>query len=118
MKYLIAFALSFLFLAQAHAEPLTPELCGTGLTAFCSNAAPDISLLTYSPSGGRISVTIHGVLFVSAPYSATDLGATVYAPDGTWKEVTTVWATWRTCTRTGRGQSCLTHFELKSGSVE
>jgi len=104
--------------ATASAEPLTPELCGTGLTAICANPAPDISSLTFNPTWGRLTATINGVQYVSAPYSATAEGGTVYSADGTWKEVSTVWAMWLTCTRTGRGQSCITHYELKSGSVD
>ena len=106
-----------LALALASLITLNDVPCSTGLTAFCQNPAPGVSLLTFSPSGGRLTVTIDGMQYVSAPYSATAQGGTVYAADGTWKEVTTVFATWQTCTRTGRGQSCVTHWELKSGTI-
>jgi hypothetical protein len=113
MKAPFLFSLALLA-STASAEPLTPELCGTGLTAICANPAPDISSLTFNPTWGRLTVTIAGVPYVSAPYSATAQGGTVYAADGTWREVSTVWATW--ITRASR--NTVTHWELKSGSVE
>jgi hypothetical protein len=115
MRSLVAFVCSFVFLSQAHAAAaLTPELCGTGLTAMCANPAPGISLLSFNPTWGRLTVTIEGVQYVSAPYSATAQGGTVYGPDGQWLEVTTVFATW--ITRSGRNS--VTHWELKGGSIQ
>lgn len=112
-----AFTLAcFLTLATFAARadiPLQDTVCSTGLTAICSNPAPGISSLTYNPTWGRLTVTVDGVQYVSAPYSATAQGGTVYASDGTWKEVSTVFVTW--ITRSGR--NTVTHWELKSGTI-
>jgi hypothetical protein len=117
MKYLIAFGCSFLFLAQAHAATLTDTLCGTGGIATCSNPGPEVSSLIYNSSNGQLIVTINDVQYQSARYTATEEGATVYAADGSSHVVQTVFATWITRTRSGRGQTVTTHWELKSGSV-
>ena len=114
MKSFLAAAFLTLMAFAARADiPLQDTQCGTGLTAFCSSPAAGVSLLTFSPSGGRLTVTIDGVQYVSAPYSATAQGGTVYASDGTWKEVSTVFVTW--ITRSGR--NTVTHWELKSGTI-
>lgn len=109
--------LALLCAPLAHADiPLQDTNCGT--LAQCSNPAPGVSLLNYSVLHGRLTVIVDGVTYDSGLNRATAEGATVYAPDGSWREVTTVWATWRTCNHVGRGQSCVQHYELKSGSVE
>ena len=117
MKALIAFACLFLFLAQAHAATLTDTVCGTGGIATCANPGPGISSLIYNSSNGQLTVTINGVQYQSARYTATEEGAMVYTADGTSHVVQTVFATWRTTVRSGRGQTTTTHWELKSGSV-
>lgn len=119
MKAFVLSALACLLCTAAQAATITlnDTLCGTG-TAICSNPAPGMSSLSFSPTYGRLTVMIDGVQYVSAPYSATAQGGTVYAADGTWKEVTTVFATWTTRVVSGRGAGYVTHWELKSGSVE
>lgn len=106
-----------LLASPAYADiPLQDTNCGT--LAQCPAPAAGVEYLNYSVLHGRLTVSIGGVLYDSGVGQATTAGATVYSPDGTWREVSTVWATYRTCNHVGRGQSCLTHYELKSGSIQ
>jgi hypothetical protein len=120
-----ALSLACLLLTAAHvdaADPITLQdtECATP-GAQCGTVAPGITLAYmpyYNQPYGRLTLVVNGVTYTSATqYSATPEGGVVYA-NGQPLTVTTVFATWQTCTRTGRGQSCLTHWELKSGSVQ
>lgn len=117
MKTLIASIALLLICAAAQADiPLQDTQCGT--LAQCANPAPGMDYLDYSVLHGRLIVSINGVTYDSGLNNATLEGGAVYAANGQSHMVTTVFATWRTCTRSGRGQTCLTHYELKSGSVQ
>lgn len=102
---------------QAATITLNDVLCNTGGIATCANPGAGVSSLIYNSSNGQLTVTINGVQYQSARYTATDQGGTVYAADGSSHVVETVFATWITRTRSGRGQVTTTHWELKSGSI-
>lgn len=110
-------AYSLLLLAAPAFADITLQdtLCGT--LGQCANPAPGVEYLNYSANYGRLIVSINGVIYDSGVHLATIDGGTVYAADGSSHVVTTIFATWRTCNHVGRGQSCLTHWELKGGSI-
>lgn len=79
-------------------------------------ATPGVSTLSYNTTYQKLTVTINGKQYVSAPYTATAKGGVAYATDGTYVTIETVFATWSTLVRTGHN-FYVTHWELKSGTV-
>lgn len=108
--------------ANAGNIALAPEDCG--ITKQCINVPNDVGAdvdLYLGPQYPYMNVYIGGVHY----YSPVGNGASISnvqltAVDGTGATITVSgeFSTYRTCTHSGRGQTCATHWNLTSGSIQ
>ena len=103
------------FAAQAQTTIiLGPDGCG--LNRQCidipNDGAVDLSLYS-SPTAVNQYLYVDGVQYAGVNASPS----VMYAPDGSWLTLETAWTTYRTCTKSGRGQHCSTHWGLTGGTV-
>jgi hypothetical protein len=110
--------------SAAGAQTITFAPIGCGTLKQCINvpndAAADVDMY-FAPSYSWLNLYIAGVRY----YSPTGNGATITnvpltAQDGSGTVVilSAQFATYRTCTHSGRGQTCTTHWNLLSGNLQ
>ena len=109
-------------LAHAGTIALAPIDCG--IVKQCVNVPNDIAAdvdLYLAPQYSSMNVYIGGVRYYSPVGNAASIAnAQLTAVDGSGAMITMSgeFATHRTCTHSGRGQTCSTHWNLKSGSIQ
>ncbi len=121
MKRLAGLALLFASPTVLADTALIPETCNTP-GAQCQEAAGPNTTLVYAPQYGRVmfytlSKTYDSGLYAVPLYATRFSALPLYAPDGSVEYLTVSFTTYRTCNVGGRGQSCLTHWVLQSGSL-
>ena len=84
---------------------------GLTIASFCGNNA-----------FGRVTLSMHGLLWDSglyavAPHAGYFVSVPLYGVDGTTIYATASYYITRSCVRTGRGQSCVTHYLLAAGDL-
>ena len=119
MKHLprILLALASLLLSlSAQAETITLQPSGCGLTRYCldvaNDAGADIAIYA-GPTYANRTLYLNGVAYTGPNTSPSVL----YAVDGSWLTLSTEFSSYVTCTKSGRGQHCSTHWTLTGGAV-
>lgn len=124
MKSLIAFACSFLFLAQAHAKTITlgSETCLA--TSVCFNVPNDagvsVDYISNATQYGRLVVSLNGDIYDSGLWAYPTLNnSPLYDAKGAVIFVTLVFSEVRKpCVRSGRATVCPVVITLTSGSIQ
>jgi hypothetical protein len=105
-----------LFALNAQAETITLQPSGCGLTRYCldvaNDAGADIAIYA-GPTYSNRTLYLRGVAYTGPNTSPS----VMYAVDGAWLTLTTEFSSYVTCTKSGRGQHCSTHWTLMGGSV-
>lgn len=115
---LAAWAILCLVALPAQAETtVTLGPIGCGITRQClkipNDAGMEIALSSSQLPGGQQYLYVDTVLYSGVNSSP----AVLYSDAGGWLTLNTSWSTFRTCTRSGRGQHCSTHWQLLGGTV-
>jgi hypothetical protein len=124
MKMLIAFACSFLFLAQAHAETITLDQTACTATSICyavqNSANAEIDYIDYSSHYERLTVSMGGVMYDSGLWMVKSLAnVALYSPGGAVIYVTVSFSTVQgKCVQSGRVAVCPITITLTSGSIQ
>lgn len=117
--FLLLILLTLCGVAYADTVTLGPDDCGTlrACVSVPNDAAVDVSIYA-NPSYPAFAVFVDGVKYSAAAGNARDIvAAPATAPDGSVVLLTASWTTYRTCTHSGRGQYCLTHWQLTGGTI-
>ena len=90
--------------------------------APANDAGLSISWFCGTNRYGRVSTTIDGVFYDSGlyalpAYSLSFSDVALYGANGVTIHATASYYTTRNCVRTGRGQSCTTHYLLAAGDL-
>lgn len=124
MKALIAFACSFLFLAQAHSATITlgAEACTATRICFSVPNDADVSVdyISNATQYGRLVVSLNGDIYDSGLWAFPTLnGSPLYDANGAVIFVTLVFSeTRKPCVRSGRVTVCPVVITLTSGSIQ
>ena len=124
MKSLIAFACSFLFLAQAHAEIITLDTESCTATKICFNVPNDagvsVDYISNATQYGRLVLSLNGDIYDSGLWAYPTLtDSPLYDANGAVIYVTLVFSEVRKpCVRSGRVTVCPVVITLTSGSVQ
>jgi hypothetical protein len=124
MKSLIAFACSFIFLANAHAEAITlsPEPCTA--TRICFNVPNDagvsVDYISDATQYGRLVVSLNGDIYDSGLWTYPSLNnSPLYDAKGAVIYVTlAISEVHKPCVRSGRATVCPVVITLTSGSIQ
>lgn len=115
MKLLLSLILT-LFGLSAQAGTITLESSNCGLTRYCldvnNDAGAEIAIYA-GPTYPNRTLYLNGESY-SGPNTSPSV---LYTVDGKWLTLTTAWSTYVTCTKSGRGQHCSTHWVLTGGAV-
>lgn len=109
--------------AAVLAETITlgPDGCGTlkQCISIPNDAALDISFYGNSIQPTNFGVFIDGIKYSGFGGNSSSMnGVPATAADGSTILFTGAFSTYRTCTHSGRGQYCLTHWQLIGGSIQ
>jgi hypothetical protein len=118
-RLILAAALTASLSAKAETITLGPSNCGTLKQCIDIPNDAGVSLNLYgAPTYPYFYVIIDGDSFKSAVPSGT-AGTDVTLADaaGNVISLTYTFSSYKTCTRSGRGQYCLNHYALNSGGV-
>lgn len=116
-----AILLAAAFVVVAHADTVTLGPVGCGIVKQCvsipNDAGLDVSLYG-APGYPFFYLYVDGVQYRSQQPSGTGLTAGILT-DGTGDVIylTYAFSTYQTCTRSGRGQHCSTHWQFTGGSL-
>jgi hypothetical protein len=118
MKTLIAL---LAFASVASAETITLGPVGCGLNKQCINvpndAAADVDIYG-APGYNHFSIYLDGVQYVTQSASGYAFDNQAFqAADGSMILASGAFTTYKTCTRSGRGQTCSTHWNFTGGSI-
>jgi hypothetical protein len=120
MKALLA-SLALIAAGAAGAETITlgPQSCG--ILKQCISVPTDTgaAVSIYGAVGYPFFyVTVDGIYYKAAQPSGTVLDTVlVQDPAGNVAYISGSFTTYRTCTRSGRGQTCSTHWQFVGGTV-
>lgn len=119
-KLLLIAALLFGSSAFASTITLQPVACSVSriCTSVPNDAGVNVEIAAYFvyPS---VHVYVDGIEYTAARGNGNPIsGLVLYASDGSYVVLSTSWSTYRTCTHSGRGQYCLTHWTLTGGTID
>lgn len=124
MRTLIAFACSFLFLAQVHAATISLGSEACTATKICFNVPNDagvsVDYISNATQYGRLLVSLNGDLYDSGLWAYPTLnGSPLYGANGAVIYVTLAFSEVRKpCVRSGRVTVCPVVITLMSGSIQ
>lgn len=110
----LAFCLIGLTAQAQTTVTLGPDGCG--LNRQCVDIPNDAGLelsLYSSPTAANQFLFVDSVMYTGQNTSPS----VMYASDGSYLTLNTAWSTYRTCSSSGRGQHCSTHWQLTGGTV-
>ena len=121
MKTVLALiAMMGLTASVSAAETINLGPVGCGLTRYCVPQTDTGDVVTLSAAYGNFThLSVNGVDYASTGqvYLNDYLSFPLYAADGSQVLLTASFSTFRTCTKSGRGQHCSLHWNLTGGSV-
>ena len=107
-----------------HAETIALAPIDCGIVKQCVNVPNDIAAdvdLYLAPQYSSMNVYIGGVRYYSPVGNGASIAnVSLTAVDGSGAMITMSgeFGTYKTCTHSGRGQTCSIHWNLKSGSIQ
>jgi len=106
----------------AQAEPITLGVEDCGIINQCHDVPNDVganvTYLSYSSGTQQVQLILDGLIYSAFRVNSPPfVSLALFASDGTSVLLSAQYSTYRTCTHSGRGQTCSTHWVLQGGSI-